>query len=107
MIVCITSMKMKPGMRDQFIQAALICRKATLQEKGSIEYDYVLTPDDPDGVLCVEQWENMECALAHMETEHFKTLGKTTHETAAGFEVHLFDATPSHALDHLFPPSKH
>ena len=106
MIVCITSMKMKPGMRDEYIGAALICAKATRQEKGCIQYDQVLSPEDPDGVLVVEQWENMECAFAHMETEHFKVLTKKSHETSAGFNVKLFDATPSHALDQIFPPSK-
>ncbi len=107
MIVAITSMKMKPGTRDRFIKAALVCREATYKEKGCNQYDYVLTPDDADGVLCVEQWENIDCGLAHMKTEHFQTLGKTSHETIASFDLELFDATPSHALDAFFPPSKH
>jgi quinol monooxygenase YgiN len=106
MIVAITSMKMKPGLRDKFIQAALVCRAATYQEKGCTQYDYVLSPADADGVLCVEQWEDMNCAFAHMKTEHFQTLSKTTHDTVASFSLSLFDATPSHALDQFFPPSK-
>lgn len=105
MIIAITSMKMKPGMRDNFIRAALKCGEATHKEKGCIQYDYTLMPDDPEGVLVVEQWENMECAFAHMETEHFKALTKDTHETVAAFDVKLFDATPSNALAHIFPSS--
>jgi len=103
MIICLTSMKMNPGKRDRFIEAALICAEATRQEPGCIEYDYMLSPEDPDGVLVVERWESLDKALAHMQTEHFKVLGKTTHVTAAEFEVNLYDATPSHALDHIFP----
>ena len=106
MIIAITSMKMKPGMRDKFIQAALKCAEATHKEKGCIQYEYTLKPDDPDGVLAIEQWENMECAFAHMETEHFKALTGYTHEIVAGFDVKLFDATPSNALAHIFPSSR-
>ncbi|MBN1317392.1 MAG: antibiotic biosynthesis monooxygenase [Anaerolineales bacterium] len=107
MIVAITSMKMKPGMRGEFIRAALICAKATRQEEGCIQYDYVLSPEDPDGVLVIERWESINAALAHMQTEHFKVLGKTTHATAAGYEVNLYDATPSHAIDHIFPTGRY
>lgn len=107
MIVAITSLKIKPGLRDRFIDAALICREATYKEKGCIQYDYVLTPEDPNGVLCVEQWESLDCAFGHMKTEHFLTLGKTSHEVMASFDLKLFDATPSHVLDEFFAPSKH
>lgn len=105
MLVAITSMKIKPGKRDEFIKASLICAEATHKEKGAIQYDYTLKSDDPDGVLCVERWENLECAMAHLQTDHFKAMSKVSNELSAGFEVRLYDATPNHALDSHFPPA--
>lgn len=104
MVIAITSMKMKPGMRDGFIRDALECAKATYKEKGCVRYDYLLTPDDENGVLVLEEWENMECAFAHMETEHFKLIVGKAREVAVKFDVKLYDATPSNALANIFPP---
>lgn len=106
MIIAITSMKMKPGVRDEFIQDALKCAKATRQEKGCVQYEYLLSPEDVDRVIALEQWENMECAFAHMQTEHFKTLMQKSYESVENFDVKLFDAKSSDAMAHLFPSGK-
>ncbi|AEF85096.1 antibiotic biosynthesis monooxygenase [Treponema primitia ZAS-2] len=71
MIVCIAKFKVKPGRREDFLKNSRPCIQASRDEKGNIGYDALLDPDDPDGIVYVEQWESMDAANAHGKSEHF------------------------------------
>ncbi len=95
MIVCIAKFKVKPCMRETFLQNSRACILASRAEEGNIGYDALLDPDDQDGVVYVEQWRDMEAVSVHNKSEHY--LSNQAQSTALRVgtpQVMLYEATP-------------
>lgn len=103
MIVVITKLDLKPDTRGRFIEAALVCREGTHKEVGCIQYEFLPSPADQNVAYCVEQWESLDHAIAHFSTNHYKELGKVSREALECYDIKLFDAVPSNALEKYFP----
>jgi quinol monooxygenase YgiN len=75
MIIATFVYQLKPGQRDAFVAAARNCGLLTQtpQEPGNLQYQFFLSPDDPDQVFCIERWS---------ATEHLESHRKTTHVAA-------------------------
>jgi quinol monooxygenase YgiN len=74
-------LKMKPGMRDAFLQEYAKGAIATRNEPGCVFYDYARSVEDPDTVLIMECFEGEEAHAAHLQQPHFKAVW-------AAFEKH-------------------
>jgi quinol monooxygenase YgiN len=95
MIVCIAKFKIQPGKRGEFLQNSQACILASRAEKGNVGYDALLDPEDPDGVVYVEQWEDMEAVAAHNKAEHFLSNQPRSAALRVGTpQVRLYEATP-------------
>ena len=66
----------KPGQRTAFYEALtqLGVRENSLQEEGSVKYDYYLDAQDPNALLLVETWTEPALQEAHCQTELFARL---------------------------------
>lgn len=71
MIVVIAKFKVKSGMREQFLKNSKECICLSRLEEGNCGYDALLDPDDPDGVVYIEQWADQEAADRHGQSAHY------------------------------------
>ena len=80
MIHVIASVRVKTGMRDQFLELFKSTARHVREEKGCIQY--VPTVDiasglppqilDPNVVTIIEKWESLEALRNHLVTPHMK-----------------------------------
>ncbi|BAE85571.1 putative quinol monooxygenase [Desulfitobacterium hafniense] len=93
MIIAITSFKTKPGQRSEFVELAQDCIKGTHAEKGNVMYEALLAPEDENTVFYIEQWENLETAVAHLQAPHYLAFSQKSVELRVGEpKVELFNA---------------
>lgn len=66
----------KPGQREAFYQALcdLGIRDNSMQEAGNLGYDYFFDAQDPDALLLVERWTELEMQQLHCQTPVFAGL---------------------------------
>lgn len=66
-----------PGDVDSFLSASLANASASVNEPGIIRFDVLRQTDDPTQFLLVEIYRSQEAAVAHKETQHYKTWRET------------------------------
>ncbi len=72
MLKLIVRFEMKEGCREAFFRKVSeegILAKVRA-ENGCHYYDLYDSKQDPDLLLLLEEWENMECQQAHIATDH-------------------------------------
>lgn len=76
MIVLNVTYRMKPGMREAFLERILAegIDEASRKEDGNLKYDYYIPFDDNGDLLLVEHWRDEEALRAHAETPHYAAL---------------------------------
>jgi quinol monooxygenase YgiN len=92
----IVEAKVKPGMRDRFIEA--ITDDAThsmADEPGCSRFDVLQDADDPDTFYLYEIYADDAAIDAHFETPHFLRLADALPELVEG-ELQRRVATPIH-----------
>lgn len=62
-----------PGDVDAFLSASLANASASVDEPGIVRFDVLQQTDDPTQFLLVEIYRSPDAALAHKETQHYKT----------------------------------
>ena len=78
MIYVIASIKLKPGVREKFLEIFKANVPNVLAEEGCLSYDPCIdvTSDlietDPDMITMVEEWESLEHLKAHLAAPHMK-----------------------------------
>jgi quinol monooxygenase YgiN len=78
MINVIASIKVKPDLKQEFIEAFRKIVPVVLQEEGCIEYapnidvDAALAPQalDVNVVTIIEKWESLDALRAHLQAPH-------------------------------------
>jgi quinol monooxygenase YgiN len=81
MIYVIASIKLKPGVREKFLEIFQANVPNVLAEDGCLSYepcvDVVsdLVEADPDVVTVVEEWESIKHLKAHLAAPHMKKYG--------------------------------
>ncbi|GHT78807.1 hypothetical protein FACS1894104_2530 [Actinomycetota bacterium] len=105
MKVCITKMTINPDMRDEFIEATLKSVGPAREEDGCIGYEYLQSTEDENVIICLEQWEGLDQALAHTQTPHFIELSAVSAKALEDAKIRFFDASPSDELKAHFPPN--
>jgi quinol monooxygenase YgiN len=64
--------RLKPGRRAAFLEAAKPLIDATRQEPGCIFFETAVSPDDPDGMLVAHCYRDEAAHTAHLETAHVR-----------------------------------
>ena len=75
MIIVTAKMNVKSGFKDEFIGEAKDLINATRAENGCISYNLYSDTDDPNDLVMLEFWEDMDSLDTHMESDHFKQFG--------------------------------
>lgn len=76
MIVVTAKMKVKPEFKDQFMVEAENLIKLTRSEEGCLNYNLYSDTANPEYLIMLEFWDDMESLDSHMESEHFKAFGE-------------------------------
>ena len=66
----------KPGKERALRDALLAVRGPTLKEKGCINYDLHVSPDDPGLLVFHENWESKADLDAHLASPHIDAFRK-------------------------------
>jgi quinol monooxygenase YgiN len=61
---------------DDVLQLLARLAQASRQEPGSITYKYFQSPEDPQDLLILEEYPSEAEFQAHLDSEHFRTLGR-------------------------------
>lgn len=57
--------ELRPGKRAEFMQAAAGYVAASRADEGCVYFDIAPTPDNPDGAVMIECWEDFASHKAH------------------------------------------
>jgi quinol monooxygenase YgiN len=69
--------RVKPGMRDEYLDAGRDYIETSRRDAGCIYYREARDMDDPDGLIVVECWDTREHHAAHTRRPHFSAFGPT------------------------------
>ncbi len=83
MIVVTAKMKVKSGLKDEFIGKAQDLITNTRAEDGCLSYSLYSDTDDPNNLVMLEFWKDLESLDLHMESEHFIRFGKVLNDYLA------------------------
>lgn len=75
MIVVTAKMKLKSGIKEEFILKSQDLINATRDEEGCLSYRLYSDTDDPNVLIMLEFWKDMDSLDSHSESEHFKNFG--------------------------------
>ena len=86
MVILVVSVKIKPGLRDEYISHFKEFSKIVHKEKGCIDYlaavdldsDFPPQVKDADVVTVMEKWVSMQAFKDHLSTAYMKAFGETT-----------------------------
>ena len=70
-------MRVKPGQEKTVREAILACVPLSRQEEGNLSYVAHVDSKDPTLFIVVEHWANAATRERHLQSEHFKLLGRT------------------------------
>jgi quinol monooxygenase YgiN len=79
----VVTLKIKPGMEEQFEAAAKPAMAASTKEKGCQAYEVHKDTEGPGDYLLLEKWENTAALKAHLGTDHFKAFVAVLGEVGA------------------------
>ena len=72
MIIVHGIIPIKPAQRDKALDLAREMSEATRTEDGCISYEFYVGVRDPNTLILLQEWENMEALTGHLRTEHMK-----------------------------------
>ncbi len=83
MLVTFVHVWVKPGMAEAFIEASTANHKKSVQEKGNLRFDLLRDANDANKFVLYEAYETEEAAVAHKDTDHYKTWKETVADMMA------------------------
>ena len=87
MIIVHGIIPIKPNQRDKALSLAREMSDATRTENGCISYEFYVGLRDPNTLILLQEWENMEALAGHLRTEHMKVFLDELPDVLAG-QVH-------------------
>ena len=72
MIIVHGIIPIKPSLRDKALDLAREMSEVTRTEQGCISYEFYVGLRDPNTLILLQEWENMEALAGHLRTEHMK-----------------------------------
>lgn len=82
MLVVAAKITVKPGKREDFIEATRDLVAKTRAEQGNISYTLYASTENRTDLMFYELWTNQAALDAHMRTPHFVAFGKYLDEHA-------------------------
>ena len=93
MPVFLVTFKCRPAQREVFLEKlnaegiVAACRG----EAGNISYDYYLAADDPDGLLLIEKWKDMDALMAHARQTHMARMDELKAEYVTDMTIEMLE----------------
>jgi len=72
MIIVHGIIPIKAAHRDKALDLAREMSEATRSEDGCISYEFYVGLRDPNTLILLQEWENMEALAGHLRTDHMK-----------------------------------
>lgn len=72
MIIIHARMSVKPENKEEFLQEIEAVIKESRAEAGNNGYELFQDPKDPNSLVMVENWKDMEAVQAHNTSTHFQ-----------------------------------
>ena len=72
MIIVHGIIPIKAAQRDRALDLAREMSAATRTEDGCISYEFYVGLRDPNTLILLQEWENMDALAGHLRTEHMK-----------------------------------
>ena len=72
MIIVHGIIPIKPAHRDKALDLAREISEVTRAEDGCISYEFYVGLRDPNTLILLQEWENMEALAGHLRTAHMK-----------------------------------
>jgi len=92
MIVVSAVLKTADGKRDEVEQIFKKTIPKFLADPGTIDYGIHRAINDPNKLLVLEKYEDMDAFNAHSSSDHFKEMGRSLGSLLAGrAEVELYN----------------
>lgn len=70
MIVIIAKTKVKPGKRDELIKLCQPVIELTRADEGCLQYDLLLSSEDPDVIFFVEKYKDKAAFKVHATSKY-------------------------------------
>jgi len=72
MIIVHVHILVKKDCLDNFKEATIENAKNSINEPGVLKFDFIEQEDDPYKFIRIEIYKDIDAALAHKETQHYK-----------------------------------
>ncbi len=73
MLVQLVNIRVKPGHRDEFVEAFRINLEGSRQEPGNLRFDLLCDPEDENNFFVYEIFRDADALEAHRGTVHYRT----------------------------------
>jgi autoinducer 2-degrading protein len=72
MFVQLVHIRIKPGLREEFLEVFRVNYEGTRAEPGNYRFDVLQVPEDENHFVIYEVFENEAAVDAHRKTEHYR-----------------------------------
>lgn len=94
MIKIVLKFKLKPGVKEEYLQVMSELLTKTRQEDGCLAYDLFEDAKDPLTLSLIEEWRDDEALRLHNETEHFTRIVPKLREYRESQELNFYKKLP-------------
>jgi quinol monooxygenase YgiN len=96
MIAVIAKIPVQPEKKEDALEAVKTLMTHVSQEEGTLLYTVNINDQDPNTLVFIEQYRDMEALNAHGASPHFKEFMKQSKEFAAGKpEINIYNQVAS------------
>jgi quinol monooxygenase YgiN len=92
MIAVIAKVPVKSEAKDEAIEEVKALMAKVAEEEGTLHYTLNIAKNDPDTLVFIERYKDMDALSAHGATEHFQEfMGKSMNFAAGPPEIVVLD----------------
>jgi quinol monooxygenase YgiN len=84
MIAVIARIPVKPEKKEQALETIRNLMTKVAEEEGTLSYSVNINEQDPDTLVFIEHYRDMDALSVHGQTPHFKDFMKQAAEFASG-----------------------
>ncbi len=93
-LTIVAQLKAKPGKEKELQQALQALIEPTRREQGNINYDMLVSNEDPGVFIFYENWRTKEEWDRHMKSPHLEAFAKRQGELAADWKLFQMTRQP-------------
>ena len=90
MIKIVAKYRLKPGVREEYLELAKELVEETRKEAGCLTYALYEDIKEPLILAMLEEWKDEEAIDAHMESEHMKRIIPSLRALRESTEMNLY-----------------